>query len=60
MISGTEFKNDIPHILAAMDPPSFDGVNTWFAGKVAAERGDTVALSGISGDELFCGYTSFR
>ncbi|MHB8159797.1 MAG: asparagine synthase (glutamine-hydrolyzing) [Thermoleophilia bacterium] len=59
-ISRTEFEQDIPHILDAMDQPSIDGVNTWFAGKAAAERGYKVVLSGVGGDELFCGYSSFR
>jgi asparagine synthase (glutamine-hydrolysing) len=55
-----EFEQDIPHIFSAMDQPSIDGVNTWFASKAAAERGYKVVLSGIGGDELFCGYPSFR
>ncbi len=56
----TEFEQDIPHILDAMDQPSIDGINTWFASKAAAERGYKVVLSGVGGDELFCGYSSFR
>jgi asparagine synthase (glutamine-hydrolysing) len=59
-VSRAEFEHDIPRILDAMDQPSIDGVNTWFASKAAAERGYKVALSGIGGDELFCGYSSFR
>ncbi len=54
-----EFTKDIPNIIAAMDQPSIDGVNTWFASKAAAERGYKVVLSGVGGDELFCGYPSF-
>ncbi|MEY4942882.1 MAG: hypothetical protein RL254_1063 [Planctomycetota bacterium] len=59
-VSCTEFDQDIPGILDAMDQPSVDGVNTWFVSKVTAERGYKVALSGIGGDELFCGYTTFQ
>jgi asparagine synthase (glutamine-hydrolysing) len=59
-ISRAEFKQDLPRILDAMDQPSIDGVNTWFASKAAAERGYKVVLSGVGGDELFCGYSSFR
>lgn len=59
-VSRGEFEQDIPRILDAMDQPSIDGVNTWFASKAAAERGYKVALSGVGGDELFCGYSSFR
>ena len=59
-VSRAEFEQDIPCILDAMDQPSIDGVNTWFASKAAAERGYKVVLSGVGGDELFCGYSSFR
>ena len=55
----SEFARDAPRILAAMDQPSIDGINTWFASKAAAERGHKVVLSGVGGDELFCGYSSF-
>ena len=59
-VSRAEFEQDIPRILDAMDQPSIDGVNTWFASKAVAERGYKVVLSGVGGDELFCGYSSFR
>ncbi|HEY9278151.1 MAG TPA: asparagine synthase (glutamine-hydrolyzing) [Methylotenera sp.] len=59
-ISNAEFEQDIPKILDAMDQPSIDGVNTWFASKAAAERGYKVVLSGVGGDELFAGYSSFQ
>ncbi len=59
-VSRAEFEEDLPHILDAMDQPSIDGVNTWFASKAAAERGYKVVLSGVGGDELFAGYPSFR
>lgn len=59
-ISIREFEEDLPAILRSMDQPSIDGVNTWFASKAAAERGYKVVLSGIGGDELFCGYSLFQ
>lgn len=59
-ISRVEFEKDIPRILHAMDQPSIDGINTWFASKAAAERGYKVVLSGVGGDELLCGYSLFR
>jgi asparagine synthase (glutamine-hydrolysing) len=60
LVSRAEFEQDMPRILNAMDQPSIDGVNTWFASKAAAERGYKVVLSGVGGDELFCGYSLFR
>ena len=59
-VTRAEFEEDTPRILDAMDQPSIDGVNTWFASKAAAERGYKVALSGVGGDELFHGYTYMR
>ena len=59
LVTRSEFEEDLPRILDAMDQPTIDGINTWFASKAAAERGYKVALSGIGGDELFCGYPSF-
>jgi asparagine synthase (glutamine-hydrolysing) len=59
-ISRSEFDADLSRILTAMDQPSIDGINTWFASKAVAELGLKVVISGVGGDELFCGYSSFR
>lgn len=59
-VSEREFREDLPAILDAMDQPSIDGVNTWFVSKAAREAGLKVALSGVGGDELLAGYSSFR
>lgn len=59
-VGADEFQSDLPAILAAMDQPSIDGVNMWFAAKAARELGLKVAVSGLGGDELFGGYPSFR
>jgi asparagine synthase (glutamine-hydrolysing) len=60
MVGEQEFRDDLPRILAAMDQPSIDGVNTWFVSKAAREAGLKVAVSGVGGDELFGGYSLFR
>ncbi len=59
-VSREEFLADVPRILTAMDQPSLDGVNTWYASKAVAELGLKVVVSGVGGDELFLGYGSFR
>ena len=55
-----DFTEEIPQILAAMDQPTVDGVNTYFISKAARAAGLTVVLSGLGGDELFWGYPGFR
>lgn len=59
VVTEGEFWSDLPCILDAMDQPTVDGINTWFASKAAAEFGLKVAVSGLGGDELFGGYPSF-
>lgn len=58
-IGAAEFRAAMPQILAAMDQPSIDGINTWFVARAAREAGLKVALSGVGGDELFGGYDTF-
>jgi asparagine synthase (glutamine-hydrolysing) len=59
-VAQCEFQDDFDRIVAAMDQPSIDGINTYFVAKAAREAGLKAALSGIGGDELFSGYPSFR
>ncbi len=59
-VNRTEFDQDLPAILTAMDQPSIDGINSWFVSKACHEQGLKVAISGVGGDELFGGYPSFR
>ncbi|HQU48933.1 MAG TPA: asparagine synthase (glutamine-hydrolyzing) [Casimicrobiaceae bacterium] len=59
-VTRDEFQSDLPRILDAMDQPSIDGINTWYASKAAEEYGLKVVVSGVGGDELFQGYESFR
>jgi asparagine synthase (glutamine-hydrolysing) len=60
VVTEQEFHDDLPRILLAMDQPTVDGINTWFVSKGAKELGLKVAISGLGGDELFGGYSSFR
>jgi asparagine synthase (glutamine-hydrolysing) len=60
VVTEQEFRDDLPRILEAMDQPTIDGLNTWFVSKAARELGLKVAISGLGGDELFGGYSSFR
>lgn len=46
--------------LAAMDQPTFDGINTYCVAKAAKDAGLKVALSGAGADELFGGYELFN
>lgn len=54
------FAEMLPQLLAAMDQPSLDGINTYLVGRTAHAQGLKVCLSGLGGDELLGGYPSFR
>jgi asparagine synthase (glutamine-hydrolysing) len=59
-LTETHLLEEIPRVLTSMDQPSVDGVNTYIISRATKEAGITVALSGLGGDEIFAGYTSFR
>lgn len=60
VLTGSEVARDLEKILGALDQPTGDGVNTYYASQAAHAGGVTVALSGLGGDELFGGYPAFR
>lgn len=60
LLTGARVAADLPRILASFDQPTGDGINTYYASRLARAGGVTVALSGLGGDELFGGYPSFR
>jgi asparagine synthase (glutamine-hydrolysing) len=59
MVRRADFEEDREALLAAMDQPTIDGVNSWFVARAAASQGIKVSLSGVGGDELFASYPSF-
>jgi asparagine synthase (glutamine-hydrolysing) len=55
----TVLLEQLPEILSSMDVPSGDGPNTYIISQAVKNRGLTVALSGLGGDDLFVGYAGF-
>jgi asparagine synthase (glutamine-hydrolysing) len=59
MVSQRDVLDAIPHALKAMDQPTIDGLNTFLIARQTRAAGIKVALSGLGGDELFAGYSTF-
>jgi asparagine synthase (glutamine-hydrolysing) len=59
-VSQSDLLAAIPDALRAMDLPTMDGLNTFFVSREARRAGVKVALSGLGGDEVFAGYSTFR
>jgi asparagine synthase (glutamine-hydrolysing) len=58
-LTAAQLKGLLPDALSAMDQPTVDGMNTFVISRVGASLGLKVLLTGIGGDELFGGYTTF-
>jgi len=59
MLTAEQLRESLSAALSAMDQPTVDGINTYVISRVGASLGLKVLLSGIGGDELFGGYTTF-
>ncbi|MBK7128394.1 MAG: asparagine synthase (glutamine-hydrolyzing) [Crocinitomicaceae bacterium] len=59
-LSVEAFRDLIPEALTSMDHPSGDGPNTYVVSKKTHDAGIKMALTGLGGDELFCGYSIFN
>jgi asparagine synthase (glutamine-hydrolysing) len=60
IVSQSDLFSSINPAICAMDLPTTDGLNTFFVSERTRAAGVKVALSGLGGDEMFAGYSSFR
>lgn len=58
VLRSTDIIDVFEDFIDVLDQPSADGLNTYLVSKLAC-KDVKVALSGLGGDELFCGYAFF-
>ena len=59
-VDPSDVVRELPAVLARLDQPTIDAVNSYFVSRAVAATGIKAVLSGAGGDELFGGYPSFR
>jgi len=60
VVDASHVAGDLPAILARLDQPTIDAVNSFYVSRAVASTGIKAVLAGTGGDELFGGYPSFR
>ncbi len=58
-VDASQIVSDLDGVLAHLDQPTIDAVNTFYVARAVAATGIKAVLSGAGGDELFGGYPSF-
>lgn len=58
-VTGSDMLSMLDRALKQIDQPTIDAINTYIVSYAARQVGLTVALSGVGGDELFGGYSTF-
>jgi asparagine synthase (glutamine-hydrolysing) len=58
-VDPADVARDLPAVLARLDQPTIDAVNSFYVSRAVAATGIKAVLSGTGGDELFGGYPSF-
>jgi asparagine synthase (glutamine-hydrolysing) len=58
-LASRDIVRDLPAVLARLDQPTIDAVNSYYVSRAVAGTGIKAVLSGAGGDEVFGGYPSF-